>query len=84
MTKQVKQYLSFGLFLLILFVSMVLIGANIPYTEAVAPDPVTSLQKFVEFCIKVKEWFGTYAILLGLLAAALFGFIKFQPKKRRK
>lgn len=84
MTKGEKRRLiSLVAFLVGAFLLMILIGANIPYTAAVAPDPVTALQKFVEFCIDAKQWITDYALLLGIIAAAGYLVLRLGKTKRK-
>lgn len=84
MTKgEIKRLVTFAALLVVGFVVMLLIGANIPYTPVVAPDPIPSSQKFIEFCIDAIQWIKDYAILLAVLIASLFLVVKVPPKRRR-
>ncbi|HTO16727.1 MAG TPA: hypothetical protein VLZ83_13230 [Edaphocola sp.] len=84
MTKAEKRRLITLLaFLVGAFVLMILIGANIPFEAVVAPDPIPTSQKFLEFCVDAKNWLVNYAPLIGIVGVAGYLVLKLQPKRRK-
>lgn len=68
-----RNILAFVIFLIVAFLLVVLIGANIPYTPAELGAEIGSLQKFVEWTVTAKTWLMDWYVLLiavfvGLLA----------------
>lgn len=73
--KEKRNILAFLVFLVVAFLLVVLIGANIPYTPAELGTDPGSLQKFVEWSVLAKGWiYEWYIVLVFVLAGLLIVF----------
>ena len=78
------RILKFALFVVLAFVSIVLIGSYLPYTEAVEPEVIGSLQKFVEWSVRAKDWIiGNIWLLALILVPGIYLFLNVKPKTRK-
>lgn len=71
-----KNYLTAILVLVIAFALLIMIGASLTYTPAELGAEAGSLQKFVEWCIAVKDWFSVWYVWVGIGAIGLFAIYK--------
>lgn len=78
LTKKEKRKLySMAIGIALVFILLVLFIPMIPYTAAIEPETAGSLEKFVAWFAKIKDWFGggNYVLVLFSLLG-IYGLAK--------